>query len=416
MGFFNDLATAFRQVRSRKMTSKDREAGRVVRYDVTAWNYHSFDADILEMDLIRASVDALSRNIAKMQLECVMYDSTGLKKIDTTSDIARVLKRPNPYMTLYDFLYKVSSLYFTQNNVFIWPEYDEKGNLLALWPVNYKNFQLAESERGTLIAKFQLSYRKTYYCAYEDLIHLRNHYTNDDLNGDPNTSLRPLCELLNAQNQGIIGGIRNSAMVRGILKALQVVKEDDLKKARDRFIADNLSVGNSGGVIALDAKYDYQSIESKPYVIDAETMEEAKKKVFDYFGVNEDFLTNNFTSEKHEAVYEGRLEPFALMITQALTAKLYTERERGFRNSIEANMSKLKYQPMSTVTAMITATNQLGLFTRNEYREMLGYAPLTDEQGGNEIMISLNYVNAQNIDEYQEVGNNDQKEEENADQ
>lgn len=410
MGFFDNIVAAFR---SRKtMTQQERNRAAVLRYDVNQWTYHDYNRDMLDMDLIRASIDALSRNIAKMQLDCVQYDTTGLKKIDTTSDIARVLKRPNPYMTTYDFLYKVSSLYYAQNNVFIWPEYDDKGNLLALWPINYKNFKLYETERGTLVAKFQMNYRHSYTVLYDDLIHLRNHFTNDDLSGDPNKSLAPLCELLNAQDQGIINGIKNSAIVRGILKALQVLKEEDLIKARDRFVRDNLSAANSGGVMVLDGKYDYQSLDSKPYVIDAETMAEAKKKVFDYFGVNEEFLTNNFTSEKHEAVYEGRLEPFALMLTQALTAKLFTERERGFRNAIEANMSRLKYQPMTTVTNMIAATNQLGLFTRNEYREMLGYPPLTDEQGGNEILISLNYVSAQNLDEYQDVGNNGTTEQE----
>jgi hypothetical protein len=35
---------------------------------------------------------------------------------------------------------------------------------------------------------------------------------------------------------------------------------------------------------------------------------------------------------------------------------------------------------------------------------MLGYPPLSDEEGGNDIVISLNYVNSQNLDEYQEVG------------
>jgi hypothetical protein len=40
---------------------------------------------------------------------------------------------------------------------------------------------------------------------------------------------------------------------------------------------------------------------------------------------------------------------------------------------------------------------------------MLGYPPLSDEEGGNEIVISLNYVNSENLDEYQDVGGNDGK-------
>ena len=185
---------------------------------------------------------------------------------------------------------------------------------------------------------------------------------------------------------------------------MNVIKENDLKKARDRFVEDNLSASNNGGVVVVDGKFDYSPLESKPYVIDADTMSEAKKMVYDYFGVNEGFITNEFTPEQYEAVYEGRLEPFAIMLTQALTHGLYTARERGFGNEIEANMSKVKYQPISAITSLISATNQLGLFRKNEYREMLGYPPLSDEEGGNEIVVSLNYVNSQNLDEYQEVG------------
>lgn len=391
----------------RDAVGRSSERQKILRYDIDQYKINKWDKKSIDLYLIRASVDALARNIGKMELDAVMYTDrdNSVKKIDRISDVARVLKHPNPYMTQYDFLYKVSALYYATNNAFIWPEYKD-GSLFALWPINYEHFQLYESERGNLIAKFRLNYRHTYTVPYADLLHLRNHFIDEDLAGDSNSALLPVCELLNTQNQGIIHGIQNSAIIRGILKSVNVIKEKDLRDARDRFVEDNLSASNNGGVIVVDGKFDYSPIESKPYMIDAETMSEAKRMVFDYFGVNEGFITNQFTPEQYEAVYEGRLEPFAVMLTQALTHGLYTARERGFGNEIEANMSKVKYQPMSAITSLIAATNQLGLFRKNEYREMLGYPPLTEEEGGNDIVISLNYVNAGNLDEYQEVGGN----------
>lgn len=374
-------------------------------FDIKTWNYKQFTGNLLEVDLIRACIDALARNIAKMQLQPVLRRHDGQKDVDTASDIARVLAHPNPFMTTYDFLYKVASLYYAGNNVFIWPQYED-GHLVALWPIFYKQARPV-ALNGNLYIKFDLKYTRTYTAAWEDLIVLRNHYMTDEIFGESNSALLPACELLDAQNQGIINGIKNSATIRGILKSLNVLKDEDLKKAKDRFIEDNLSLANAGGVIAIDGKFDYTNIESKPYAIDANSMAAAKQKVFDYFGVNEDFLQNGFTAEKYEAVYEGRLEPFAIMLTQALTYGLYTERERGFGREIEAGMAKLKYQPLDKITTLISTTNQLGLFRRNEYREMLGYGPLTDEEGGNQILISLNYVDSNNLDEYQEVNEND---------
>lgn len=361
-----------------------------VPLDINTWNYRKFDGNLLTMDLIVANIDALARNIAKIELRSIQRKENGISIVDYKSDVARVLKKPNQYMSRYDFIYKVAALYYLTNNVFIYPEYDSSGNLVALWPINYQSFNLVKSPKGNIIAKFRLNYFKEYSCPYDYLIHLRNHFISDELFGETNVSLNPVAELINAQNQGIINGIKNSAIIRGILKATGVIKDADLEKAKKQFIKDNFNASNNGGVITIDGRFDYQNIESKQYIINPQTMEETKKMVFNYFGTNEDFLQNKFTSEGYEAVYEGKLEPFAIMLTEALTNGLFTDRELGFGNEIEANMAKLKYQPMTVITQIISATNQLGLFKRDEYREMLGYPPLGPENGGDDIMIALN--------------------------
>lgn len=389
--------------------SKTKYSGDFKPYDINMWSYRSFDGNALNIDLVRACVDALARNIAKMSLRPIVMNKDGTTTIDNISDIAKVLKHPNRYMTMYDFLYKVSAMYYLNNNAFIYPEYDEKGYLVALHPINYSTFKLYELD-NKLYASFRLRYTRTYTIAYDRIIHLRNHFIQDDLMGDANNALYTACELIGAQNQGIINGIKNSAIIRGILKTINVIKDEDLEKAKQRFIKDNLSAQNNGGVIAVDGKFDYQNIESKPYIVDSATMDQAKNKIFSYFGVNEEFLQNKFTSEQYEAVYEGRLEPFAILITDSLTYSLYTERERGFGNEIEVNMSRLKYQPTATIVNVISATKELGLFTRDDYRSMLGYTPLGHERGGDEIMIATNnYVKESDIKDTEE---NDGKESE----
>ena len=374
----------------RSNTSASTQKTSVIPLNTRCWSYRSFNGDLALLDVMATSIDALSRNIGKIELKSIRREKDNTSTADSISDVAKVLKNPNPYMTSYDFLYKVASLYYLSNNVFIWPEYDKNANLVALWPVNYKSFQLKQTNSGILIAQFQLNYFKEYTIPYSQLIHLRNKFTVDDMFGDSNDALKPIAELADAQNQGIVNGIKNSALIRGILKSVNVIKEEDMIKARNQFIEDNLSAANSGGVMVIDGKFDYQNIESKPYVVDSDTMKEVKERIYSYFGVNENFIQNKFTSEEYESVYEGRLEPFAVMISQAFSAKLFTARERGFGNEVEASMAKLKYQPMTVITRVIGATNQLGLFTRDEYREMLGYAPLGPDRGGDEILIAVN--------------------------
>jgi len=385
--------------------ARERNQGKSIPISINCWNYRRFHGELLDIDAVVACIDALARNLAKMRLTAIRQVKDSVAVTETTSDVARVLKKPNKYMTQYDFIYKVAALYFASNNVFIWPEYED-GKLVALWPINYTRFKLFEKD-GIKVARFELHHNHYYTVPYSDLIHLRNHYFNDELYGDENSPFSPIAELMHAQNQGIIEGIKSSALIRGLLIAAGVMKEEDITKARERFIEENLDAKNNGGVMIIDGKFDYKNIESKPYIIDADTRNQTRQSTFDYFGVNEDFVQNKFTSEKYEAIYEGKLEPFAIMITDALTAFLFTERELGFGNEVHANMNKVKYQSTSAVVSIVNATRELGLFTRDEYREMLGYEPLGPERGGDEIMIATNNYES-NTQVQEGEGNNEE--------
>ena len=393
--------------RKKKQKSKEREYERskAIPFTTEAWHYVRFNGELLDIDTIVACIDALARNLAKMELTAIRKDKDNIAITDRTSDVAKVLKRPNPYQSQYDFIYKVAALYFATNNAYIWPEYDESGNLINLWPINCVSAKLYEKD-GVEVLRFQLKRNHFFTVPYSQIIHLRNHYMKDDIFGDSNHAFSSIAELMDAQQQGIKGGIKNSALIRGILKAVQVMKEEDIIAAKERFIKDNFAVENNGGVLFIDGKYDYTNIESKPYVVDADTMKFTREAAYSYYGVNEDFLQNKFTSEKYEAIYEGRLEPWSIQFTQGLTDGIYTSRMQSFGNQIVANMALLKYQPLSTITNMISVTKELGLFTRDEFREMLGYEPLGPERGGDEIMIAVN--NYQNGNQVQEgEGNNE---------
>lgn len=360
---------------------------------IQTWSYSKFGDNIFELDTVRSCIDAIARNTSKMEFKHVVNNANGSKKVINNSDIARVLKRPNNYMSMRDFIYKCTALYYARNNCFIFPEWSDDGKLIGLHPINYQSYQIIEKS-GYIFIKFVIKYTKEYVVALEDIISLKRFFYSNEFTGDDNKALIPTAELINAQNQGIINGIKNSAIIRGILKTLTVVKEEDLRKKKDEFVKDNLSMANSGGVIAIDGKYDYTPIESKAYVIDDKALSEAKKKVYDYFGVNEAFIQNSFTSEKYDAIYEGLLEPFAVMFGQALTNTLFTQTEKGYGNEIEIAMNRLKYQPISSVIQLIGVSNQIGMFTRNEYREMMGYPPV---ENGDEILVSLNYTKEDDV-------------------
>ena len=392
--------------KKQQQTISEKERSKVIPFNTETWHYVRFSGHLLDIDTIVACIDALARNLAKMELTAIRKDKDNISITDKTSDVAKVLKRPNKYQTQYDFIYKVAALFFATNNAYIWPEYDESGNLINLWPINCVSAKLYEKD-GIELLRFQLHHNHWFTVPYSQIIHLRNHYMKDDIFGDSNHAFSSIAELMDAQQQGIKGGIKNSALIRGLLKAAQVMKEEDIKAARDRFIQDNFAVENNGGVLFVDGKFDYTNIESKPYVVDADTMKFTQEKAYSYFGVNEDFLQNKFDSAGYESVYEGRLEPWAIYLTQALTDGIFTTRMQSFGNQIVANMARLKYQSLSSITNMISTTRELGLFTRDEYREMLGYEPLGPDRGGDEIMVAVNNYDSNTTSDQEGDGSNE---------
>ena len=75
-----------------------------------------------------------------------------------------------------------------------------------------------------------------------------------------------------------------------------------------------------GGLLLFPSTYkDIKQIDVKPWVIDADQMKAIKDNVYEYFGVNEDILTNKAVGDAWSAFYEGAIEPFAIQFSEVVT-------------------------------------------------------------------------------------------------
>ena len=81
---------------------------RIPNGQFTSWNGNAY-----ESDLFRSAVDAIARNAAKLKATLVSSANGELEKILQIS--------PNPYMTTYDFQYKLITQLFLTNNAFALP-------------------------------------------------------------------------------------------------------------------------------------------------------------------------------------------------------------------------------------------------------------------------------------------------------
>lgn len=144
-------------------------------------SFTPFSGNAWELGTFRAAVDAYARNAAKVHPRHIRR--TDGRRDNMEDNIDRILqRRPNPYMTAAAFYYRVAAQYVTYNNAFILPVFD-KGELVAIYPINASRVDLVEY-MGVMYARLTFATGSVYTCRYDQIVHLRRHYLDNDIFGD----------------------------------------------------------------------------------------------------------------------------------------------------------------------------------------------------------------------------------------
>lgn len=360
----------------------------------TPWENLPYEADV-----VRAAVDAVARNAAKLKAKHVRRTQGQVAAV--CDQMERVLtQRPNPHMSAYDFIYRLTTTLMIDNNAFAYPVWGGADNavLAAVWPVNAVFAEFVEDQSKVIYIRFHFGDGGNVVLPYSEVIHLRRHYYSNDLLGEPNTPINSALKAVHTTNEGLSQAVKTSASLRGILKYQGLLKDSDVKANRERFVTEYMTMQNSGGVAALDGKADYIELKNTAITINAAQMKELRDTVFRYFGVSEAIVEGDYTEDQWNAFYESTIEPLAVQMSLEFTAKLFTDRERGFGNEIVFEANRLQYASAKTKTTLIERMVPMGLLTVNEAREIFNLAPV---DGGDKRIVSLNYVQADKQNIYQ---------------
>lgn len=348
-----------------------------------------------DMDIVRSAVDAYCRNFAKLKAKHTRIGKAGKSKIE------RLLNyQPNSLMEAYSFYYKIAANLKLTNNAFIYPEFSTSGEIVSFFPLMSNQIELLE-KNGQLYLKFVFKTGKIKVVAYDNIIHMRGQFFDNDIFGSKNYALRPALDTAIAINQGVSNSAKLINSIRGILSAKVSSKDEDLAKARDKFVENNFKMSSNGsGVIVTDTKMDYTPINEKSTPISSEQLSYTKNAIYDYFGVNENIVQNKFTEEQWNAFYEGAIEPVAIQMSQCFTNALFTDNERNFGNEITFEANRLQYASNATKVNVVKELAPIAVLMIDDVREMFNLAPLPNGEG-QKVLQSLNYINSNIADSYQ---------------
>jgi len=367
--------------------------------------FSSFGNNAYYMDTVRKAVDTIARHGAKLHPRHVRRSAKGIILPESNLDYLLAI-RPNPFMSGFEFRYKMLTGLLMDNNAFAYPQLDPvTGELLAIYPVPAILAEIFEGKDNEMLVRFSFSSGARIVLPYDEVIHLRRHFYKNDIWGDRNSpALLPVLELANTINQGIANTIKVMFNLRGILKYNAIGDDEEIKKNRDQFIATYADMSKAGGLASMDKKMDFQEVTQQPVSPTTDLVKFIESKVYSYFGINAKIVDGSYTADEGMAFFKGVLEPLSLQLSQEFTYKLFSPRERGFGNEIVFECSRIQFMGEKDKTELLKQAGPLGLFRINEMREWFGYGPVP---GGEKRVQTLNVVNADKADKYQGVGNDD---------
>ena len=350
--------------------------------------YSSFGESVYASDIVVQSIRCKANEFKKLDARHIRTTANG-QTVVTDSSIARVLKRPNAYMTTADFLEKITILLELNKNAFIYPEYYmTKGGeryYTALYPLKPSQVGYMTDDKGGLYInlRFASGYETT--LPADSVIHWRKDYGVNDyfgggmFGGDDNAGLMTMLERYDQLTQSIAKALECACQINGMVQYNTYQETDDTRSARKQFEADLKE--NRSGILFGDLKWQYTPFPRDVKLVDAETLKFFYDTILRANGCSLAILNGDYTKAQKEAYYEHALEADIKGLGQAMSRVIFTDREASFGNEIVLYPNDIAFMSMENKISALQIGLPAGIFTKDEARELLGYPPLPNGAG-----------------------------------
>ena len=355
-------------------------------------NFSKFGSNTLYSSLIYSAIQMKARYFGKLDPRHIRNEN-GKPKTITDSDIAKVLKNPNDYQTPYDFLVQAYFMRRKDKTCYIYADYyktkggeNKLDGLYILLP-SAKPLLKEDPKTGALYFVFafdgysqavELDYNKV--IVWKDNIEDNQYMGGGKYDNNANADLLSSLEAYHDLKEAIKEAVKIGCMFDGYLK-VNAYAADNTKaqEYRDNFVTDLRA--NKVKLPVLDNGAEYVELKRQLKMVDASTLKEIKENAFISEGVTLEMLTGKMTTQDKEAFYENHIEPAAISLGQAMSKVFFSQWQTTHGDQILLYPHKVQLMATSEIVSIIQNTISAGVFKIDEYREMLGYAPLENGEG-----------------------------------
>lgn len=362
--------------------------------------FSQFGNDIYASDVVEQAVYTIVTEMKKLKPRHIRREGFDLAPV--YDNVQRVLDDPNYLMSRSDFLEKITWQVMLNYNAFIYIERDTNNNITGLYPLSPVQVDFLESG-GRLYVNMYFNGGDDFILPYDSFIHVKTHYSVNDLmggneNGQPNNAaLLNTLELNYTLLQGVKKALNSSFAINGIVK-YNTMLDDGRMEAEIKAFEAKLANSQSG-ILGIDTKADVIQFNRNLSLVDDATLKFVDDKILRHFGVPVEIVRGDYTTEQYEAFYQKTLEPLIINLSEAFTKRIFTERELGFRNEIVFYPKELIFMNTSQTLEMVNLLGQSGTLYENEKRVAFGLEPLEELRGVR--LQSLNYVDVSIAKQYQ---------------
>lgn len=350
--------------------------------------YSSFGENLYASDIVVQSIRCKANEFKKLDPRHIRAVN-GTQTVITDSSVARVLRRPNEYMTMAEFLEKITILLELNKNVYIYPAYyTTKGGekyYTGLYPLKPDNVTYLIDANGKYFIKLHFVNGYEAILPREDIIHWRKDYGVNDyfggsaLGGNDDRGLLRAIREYDKLCQSIAKAVECSCKINGIVQYNSYMS-DEKQEAEHAAFQERLA-RNESGILFTDLKAQYTHLPRDVKIVDAETLKFYYDTILRASGTSLAILNGDYTKTQKEAYYEHALEADIKALGQAFSMSLFTDREASFGNDVIFYPNQIVFMSMENKIAVAQAFLPAGMLMKDEGRALFGWPPLPNGQG-----------------------------------
>lgn len=359
------------------------------------------NADLKKDATCVATIDTNATHIARGQVLHVIKDDNGrISEIKRKSEYTKLFARPNPVMTAQEFKYAMAWQAQVTNTAFAWIRWDDRMRPVEIWPLVYLQFEIRKliGQTGYAVV-LRTPEGAQVIVDMRDLVVLRRKYDGSTYASQSNSALDGSLEMMQNMYTSLQQAMAVSNKVHGLFTQKNAMLATKSAEQAQRDFAKRIKEAEgTGGIVALDATEAYTPLNVTTWAADADQMKELEKRLYTFWRTPEAVVNNTADEQTMMNYFDSIVEPFWEEMGEAFTKALFTRREQDFGNAIIVTSGAATGASWETKLKLIENTKEIGLLTKNQYLELLGYPPTDD---GDVAYVSLNYIKSTDMSKYQ---------------